>query len=98
CRGGGLSRAAGDYLRSQGRQDSNLQPAVLETAALPIAPHPYAGLTTPGTVGQGSVTPTGNECTGTGALFPTRFISAPVPPRVPAGRPCRAPFRPGRWR
>src|SRR5690606_8939800 len=26
----------------QGRQDSNLQPAVLETAALPIAPHPCA--------------------------------------------------------
>ena len=26
----------------QGRQDLNLQPAVLETAALPIAPHPYA--------------------------------------------------------
>jgi hypothetical protein len=24
----------------QGRQDSNLQPAVLETAALPVAPHP----------------------------------------------------------
>src|SRR5687768_1365450 len=26
---------------AQGRQDSNLQPAVLETAALPIAPLPY---------------------------------------------------------
>ena len=26
---------------AQGRQDSNLQPAVLETAALPIAPHPF---------------------------------------------------------
>jgi hypothetical protein len=27
---------------SQGGQDSNLQPAVLETAALPIEPPPYA--------------------------------------------------------
>src|SRR4051812_20075002 len=26
---------------AQGRQDSNLQPAVLETAALPIAPLPF---------------------------------------------------------
>ena len=31
-------------LPSQGGQDSNLQPAVLETAALPIAPLPYGGL------------------------------------------------------
>src|SRR5262249_22981179 len=27
--------------RVQGRQDSNLQPAVLETAALPIEPRPF---------------------------------------------------------
>ena len=33
-----------DQTRAQGRQDSNLQPAVLETAALPIAPLPYGGL------------------------------------------------------
>ena len=26
----------------QGRQDLNLQPAVLETAALPIEPRPYS--------------------------------------------------------
>src|SRR6266542_3919366 len=32
---------------AQGRQDSNLQPAVLETAALPIAPHPCAGIELP---------------------------------------------------
>ena len=31
---------------THGRQDSNLQPAVLETAALPIAPLPYAKRTT----------------------------------------------------
>jgi hypothetical protein len=31
---------------AQGRQDSNLQPAVLETAALPIAPLPF-GLESP---------------------------------------------------
>jgi hypothetical protein len=30
---------------AQGRQDSNLQPAVLETAALPIAPLPYGSKT-----------------------------------------------------
>ena len=30
---------------AQGRQDSNLQPAVLETAALPIAPLPYGSQT-----------------------------------------------------
>src|SRR5690625_2098588 len=32
----------------QGRQDSNLQPAVLETAALPIAPLPFARRTSRG--------------------------------------------------
>ena len=29
------------HFHAQGRQDSNLQPAVLETAALPIAPLPF---------------------------------------------------------
>ena len=33
---------------AQGRQDSNLQPAVLETAALPIAPLPYGAKTSSG--------------------------------------------------
>jgi hypothetical protein len=33
---------------AQGRQDSNLQPAVLETAALPIAPLPYGSKTVSG--------------------------------------------------
>jgi hypothetical protein len=32
---------------AQGRQDSNLQPAVLETAALPIAPLPYGAKNVP---------------------------------------------------
>ena len=31
------------YLFWQGRQDSNLQPTVLETATLPIELHPYSG-------------------------------------------------------
>jgi len=35
----GLSPAGAS---SQGGQDSNLQPAVLETAALPIEPPPYS--------------------------------------------------------
>jgi hypothetical protein len=37
---------------AQGRQDSNLQPAVLETAALPIAPLPYGVNVTPTTIRQ----------------------------------------------
>src|SRR5205814_203851 len=35
-----LANLRGRLPDPQGRQDSNLQPAVLETAALPIAPHP----------------------------------------------------------
>ena len=34
--------AAEETVREQGRQDSNLQPPVLETGALPIAPRPWA--------------------------------------------------------
>ncbi|CQD11249.1 hypothetical protein U2A4042410009 [Corynebacterium striatum] len=38
------SLTAGSSLEKfwQGRQDSNLQPTVLETVALPVAPRPYA--------------------------------------------------------
>ena len=32
----------GAFSNEQGRQDSNLQPPVLETGALPIAPRPWA--------------------------------------------------------
>lgn len=38
------SGARGTFRDSQGRRDSNSQPPVLETGALPVAPHPYAVL------------------------------------------------------
>jgi hypothetical protein len=37
-----LSTRTGARIELQGGQDSNLQPAVLETAALPIEPPPFA--------------------------------------------------------
>jgi hypothetical protein len=43
----GRSGADGDealQFSQQGRQDSNLQPPVLETGALPIAPRPWAAV------------------------------------------------------
>ena len=38
----GVSHSNSSRLFWQGRQDSNLQPTVLETVALPIAPRPYS--------------------------------------------------------
>ena len=66
----------------QGRQDSNLQPAVLETAALPIAPHPYAGqpphrqrAPVPGHTATGVTHPTADQCTGTALISQPRSAS-----------------------
>src|SRR5690625_426189 len=50
----GLAHPAGTSRpEEQGRQDSNLQPAVLETAALPIAPLPFARRTSRGPAPSG---------------------------------------------
>src|SRR5690625_5384606 len=50
----GLAHPAGTSRpEEQGRQDSNLQPAVLETAALPIAPPPSARRTSRGPAPSG---------------------------------------------
>src|SRR5690606_5385591 len=43
CRSNTAGRRRSNPPIAQGRQDSNLQPAVLETAALPIAPRPWVG-------------------------------------------------------
>src|SRR3954468_20637645 len=71
---------------AQGRQDSNLQPAVLETAALPIAPHPCAGNRTPapGVPERGLYTPrpTSVRVSGTLSQPPWPASVGPSPGRV----------------
>src|SRR5699024_7525262 len=96
----GLAHPAGTSRpEGQGRQDSNLQPAVLETAALPIAPLPFARRTSRGPAPSGggrrfaptiSIQASGARCESAPirSQAHSRTTDHPAPPRPARSQPC----------
>src|SRR6185312_12942936 len=78
---------------AQGRQDSNLQPAVLETAALPIAPLPYGRKTNPAALASFHWGARHHPCFNTGEqVYATTSSTSNQPRSGPSRRPCGCPW------